>query len=103
MSHPLLTLEDPKNVLEGFWGILLKAVDENGAAAVTLVVVLALFYKLVWKVWNATLESKNDEIGRLITTRDRYQALVFERLLSSAPAKPDDPDTPDPSEPKKED
>lgn len=53
-------------------------------------------WRLVWRVWDATLRSKDEEIKRLVEERDKYQKLVFERLLSSAPV----PDSGKPEEPK---
>jgi len=35
------------------------------------------------KVWDKAMQAKDDEIKRLVAERDRYQSLVFKRLLSS--------------------
>jgi hypothetical protein len=47
-----------------------------------------LFWKLIWKVWSEALNAKDEEIARLARERDRYQALVFERLLTSEVMRP---------------
>lgn len=60
---------------------------EHGAVAFLLIVVCILFYRLIWKVWNAAMMGKDEEIRRLAEERDRYQKLVFERLLTSDPQK----------------
>lgn len=57
--------------------------DEHGAAGLVLVVLAILFWRLIWKVWNAAMKSKDDEISRLVEERNKYQALVFENLLTS--------------------
>jgi hypothetical protein len=42
-----------------------------------------MFWKLVWKVWSDAMKAKDEEISRISEERDKYQALVFERLESS--------------------
>jgi hypothetical protein len=40
-----------------------------------------LLSKAVWKVWRTAMKAKDQEISRLTQERDRYQSIVFERLL----------------------
>jgi hypothetical protein len=58
--------------------------SKDGVVVMTLLAVIWFLYRglstLTWRVWSATLLSKDREIARLILDRDRYQALVFERL-----------------------
>lgn len=72
----------------GIWELILTVQEQHGlSAAILLLIVLALFgllYKLIWKVWSSAMKSKDDEIERLVRERDKYQKLVFERLLTSA-------------------
>jgi len=64
---------------------LLKSVaQEQGALAVGLVIACLVFYKLIWRVWDATIKSKDEEICRLVKERDRYQEIFFERFVSSS-------------------
>lgn len=63
---------------------------EHGAVAAMLVIVCILFYSLIWKVWDRAMTAKDEEIKRLVDERNRYQELVFERLLSSKFDEPDD-------------
>ena len=63
---------------------LLKSVaQEQGALAVGLIIACWAFYKLTWRVWDATIKSKDEEICRLVKERDRYQEIFFERFVSS--------------------
>lgn len=61
--------------------------SQYGLVVLVLVLLLVfgcfLLWKLVWKVWNAAMEAKDREIERVSKERDKYQALVFERLRSS--------------------
>lgn len=53
-----------------------------------LVFVCLLLWKLIWQVWSTAMESKENEIARVSKERDKYQALVFERLRSSEVNRP---------------
>jgi hypothetical protein len=53
--------------------------------------VLALFWKLVWKVWRGALIAKDEEIARLGSDRDIYRALHFDNLRGDKPHIPRDP------------
>jgi len=67
------------------WEALGKALEQHGPLVVPLLVLTILFYKMTWKVWQAAMKSKDDEIARLIEERNRYQELVFAERLSSRP------------------
>jgi len=67
----------------GFWGLVWVVFQKHGVVALLLIAVCFIFYKLIWKVWNAAMQAKNEEIARLVAERDKYQRLVFDRLLSS--------------------
>lgn len=61
--------------------------SQYGLVVLVLVLLLVfgclLLWKLVWKVWSAAMEAKDREIERVSKERDKYQALIFERLKSS--------------------
>ena len=56
---------------------------EQGPLIFFLVLISFLFWHLIWKVWHAAMLSKDAEIERLVSERDKYQKLVFEKLLTS--------------------
>lgn len=64
---------------------LIDAVAKHGPVTVVLVVLLFLFWQLLWRVWDRAMKAKDEEIERLVKERDRYQELVFTRLISSEP------------------
>lgn len=72
---------------KAFSDLLSQIGSQYGLVVLVLVLLLAfgciLLWKLVWKVWSAAMEAKDKEIERLSKERDKYQALVFERLKSS--------------------
>jgi hypothetical protein len=39
---------------------------------------------MIWRVWSDALKAKDEELARVSKERDRYQAMVFDRLKSSA-------------------
>jgi len=66
---------------------LLDQIRSNDGLLVLVLIVLSwfscyLFFHLVWKVWHAAMKGKDEEIARLTKERDRYQSVVFERLLT---------------------
>lgn len=71
----------------GFLEVLRQIQSQYGLIVLVLVLLLVfaglLLWKLVWKVWSTAMESKEKEIERVSKERDKYQALVFERLRSS--------------------
>lgn len=68
---------------EGFLSFILNILDKHGVVALVLCFVCLLFWRMVWKVWDRAMNEKNAEIERLVKERDKYQSLVFERMLSS--------------------
>ena len=71
----------------GFLDLLNQIQSQYGLIVLVLVLFLAfacfLLWKLIWKVWSAAMTAKDREIERVSKERDKYQALVFERLKSS--------------------
>lgn len=86
---PAITPAIPKS---GWMELLNRVEGEHGTLVLVLLLllifVLFLLWHLIWKVWDAAMKAKDDEIRRLVKERDKYQALVFERLKSSKPPKP---------------
>lgn len=70
-----------------FWELINTIQDEYGLAFVVLFLVFllfaSLFYRLIWKVWSSAMKAKDDEIERLVEERNKYQRLVFDKLLTS--------------------
>lgn len=65
---------------------LLDRIRSNGGLLVLVLIAITwllwhLFYRLLWKVWRAAMRAKDQEIERLIKELDKYQSIVFERLL----------------------
>ena len=83
MIHLVATV--PAQPEPGFWALCFDVFRQHGVIALVLIGICFLFYKLIWKVWNTAILSKDQEIERLVKERDKYQNLVFERLLSSDP------------------
>lgn len=69
--------------MTGFFQFIGEVLKEHGSVAVALVTVTVLFYKMTWSVWRDAMKAKNEEIERLVAERNKYQQIVFERLLSS--------------------
>lgn len=69
----------------GFWGFCLDVLNRHGAVALALCFVCFLLWKLTWRVWDRAMKAKDEEITRIVAERDKYQKLVFERLLTSRP------------------
>lgn len=61
--------------------------SNNGLPMLILIALIAflccLLCRLAWKVWHAAMEAKDQQIARLTQERDRYQSVIFERLLGS--------------------
>lgn len=74
-------------IKSGVLEILRQIQSQYGLIVLVLVLLLAfaclLLWRLVWQVWSTAMESKEKEIERVSKERDKYQALVFERLRSS--------------------
>lgn len=58
--------------------------SDHGAVAMVLIVLCIFGWKFVWRVWNAAMKAKDNEIERLVKERDKYQDLVFDKLRTSA-------------------
>ena len=80
---------------KSFWEALGGALDRHGISIVFLVFVCYVFYRLTWLVWTKTIQSKDDEIARLVNEKNRYQELFFSERLTSDPEKqqPQDADS----------
>lgn len=85
MGDTIDLLEAAEN--QGFFDLFGQIEAEHGLAVLLLILIILgmalLLWKLVWRVWRATLTSKNDEIDRLVDERNKYQDMVFEGLKTS--------------------
>lgn len=57
--------------------------DNGGVGVIAFFGLAFLFYKLIWKVWQATIASKDAEIDRLTKERNYYQEKLFPERVSS--------------------
>lgn len=68
----------------GLFEFLNDVRSKNGVVVLTLLAVIWFLYRglstLTWRVWSATMQSKDHEIARLILDRDQYRKLVLDRL-----------------------
>ncbi len=69
---------------DGLWNLVAQLWADGGSVVVVLVFVCFIFWQMIWRVWSAAMRGKDEEISRLVAERDKYQSLVFERLLSSS-------------------
>jgi hypothetical protein len=67
----------------GFWAFAEKIYDKGGLAAMACILMGYIFYQLIWKVWQAAMRSKDDELERLIEERNFLQAVAFPNRESS--------------------
>jgi len=69
----------------GLFDFLDRIRSSNGLLVLVLIAITWLLYYLfshmLWKVWYAALTGKDQEIARLAKELERYQSVVFERLL----------------------
>jgi len=69
----------------GLFEFLDRIRSNDGLLVLVLIVLLCFFFylasRLFWKVWHAAMDGKDQEIARLTKERDRYQSVVFEKLL----------------------
>ena len=77
----------PLNEGTGLFEFLDRIRSSDGLLVLILIALIAfgcyLLSNLAWKVWRAALEEKEREIKRLAHERDKYQSIVFERLLAT--------------------
>lgn len=69
----------------GLFELLDRIRSSNGLLVLILLGLVAftcsLLSSLAWKVWRAAMDAKEREIRRLTRERDKYQAIVFDRLV----------------------
>src|SRR5262245_58870919 len=80
-------MDEPSTNKPGLWQLISQIYTEHGLVVLTLVVLLGfmafLVWNLIWKVWSNAMKAKDEEIARVSKERDKYQALVFDRLRTS--------------------
>jgi hypothetical protein len=76
----------------GLLQLLNQIQSQYGLLVLMLVVIIvfgcSIFWRLIWRVWSGALSAKESEIARLERERDRYQAVVFDRLRASKALDP---------------
>jgi hypothetical protein len=69
----------------GLFEFLDRIRSNDGLLVLVLIVLLCFFFyaasRLFGKLWHAAMDGKDQEIARLTKERDRYQSVVFEKLL----------------------
>jgi F0F1-type ATP synthase membrane subunit b/b' len=68
----------------GFWPTLGTFLQEHGLLGLVLVFLLFFFWKMIWKVWSAAMESKDREIERLVEEKRWLQKQLMRRTRLSA-------------------
>lgn len=69
----------------GLFEFLDRIRSNDGLLVLVLIALLCFFFylasRLIWKVWHAAMDEKDQAIARLTKERDMYQSVVFEKLL----------------------
>lgn len=60
-----------------FWSVLDTFISEHGLLGFVLLGVIWVFWKLIWKVWSSAMQSKDDEIKRLVEERNWLQDQLY--------------------------
>ena len=71
----------------GVMELLNQIQSEYGLVVLVLTLIILfgclLAWKLIWRVWNAAMKSKDEEIARVSKERDTFRAFFLDRLKSS--------------------
>ena len=59
------------------WCVIQHLYDLGGVSVFGLIFVAYTFNKLVWRVWSASMQSKAEEIQRLIEERSFFRSRLF--------------------------
>ena len=66
------------------WCVMEHLYDRGGVGVLCFLLVAYTFYKLVWKVWQAAMNSRDEEIERLINERNYLQSKLFPDRTSAS-------------------
>ena len=64
------------------WCVVQHLYDLGGVGVFSFIFIVYAFYKLVWKVWSASMRCRDEEIQRLIKERNFFQARLFSERKS---------------------
>ena len=64
-------------ICDSAWCFVAHLYDTGGAPMLCLMFVSFVFYRLVWRVWQAAMDSKEREMQRLVAEKSRLLALVI--------------------------
>jgi hypothetical protein len=64
------------------WCVVQHLYDLGGVGVFSFIFLAYAFYKLVWKVWSASMRCRDEEIRRLIEERKFFQSRLFSERKS---------------------
>jgi hypothetical protein len=64
------------------WCVVQHLYDLGGVGVFSFMFLSYAFYKLIWKVWSASVKCRDDEIQRLIEERNFFQSRLFSERKS---------------------
>lgn len=72
-----------KEACKLFFGIVQAIWLKYGPFAALLIIVVATYQYLLWRVWTARLKDKNAEIDRIAKSRNRLEDAILKNRRSS--------------------
>ena len=79
-----MSLPEGANAENGFWSFIGTFLNEHGLLGVVLLFFIFLFWRMIWVVWSKAMESKDQEIERLVEEKRRLQDYLMHRVRLSA-------------------
>ena len=79
-----MSLPEGANVDNGAWSFIGTFLNEHGLLGLVLLFFIFLFWRMIWVVWSKAMESKDQEIERLVEEKRRLQDYLMHRVRLSA-------------------
>lgn len=84
-------LPEAADVDNGFWSLVGTFLQEHGLLGAVLLFFIFLFWRMIWVVWSKAMESKDQEIERLVEEKRWLQSQLMRRnRLSAKPEELED-------------